>query len=768
VRDPGISAGGFAVKRTENLVDNSTRQAKRAPVTLKIKFKSETLAQFIERYAVDVSPGGIFIRTKEPLAVGTPMKFEFQLRDASPLITGEGTVVWTRENDPARPNAAPGMGVRFDRLGDGSQPILDKILAEKNRAGTGSTATEPQQRLFTDAPTRVTPSPLVGQLIGESKSKLGEMAPPKAGFGDERTDTTPLPRPMPFHSDAEEFPDETFEEATKVRSVEDLIAATAVDRPIERLSKLSPPPPPRATLAHAVPPAPPTPRPSRTVPPPPPGATAAAGATAATTPAPTTPPPEPPPLAPPPAEAKAEAPTTSEAAAPAPELALPPSPTEGEPALPPSPTEGEAALPPSPTEGEAALPAPAPEPAQPAPRRTPPMFPAEAEAAAGDQPAEAAAAAEDPTAEAKAEPATDQPAAEAAAAGAGPTAEAKAEATADQAAAEATPIEAEATGPREPTPTPSAIEAETTRPREPTPASVPTEGEGAFAPETTARVPALPPPPEKKPEPRPATSKRPFGVPPPPPELTDPNRKHGVSAVEQIEQPPGIGTGLIVLAIVFVLALGGLVWFFFIRKAPEEVAPPAPADDTEVSTAPGSAPGGNAAGSNAAGSPAPDVQPDALPPEPPPNAVRTELSSPAPDAMISIPGESFSGPSPLTVDLEKGKQYTIRVIAPGYKQSLVQLIGGQKLAPVKLEPLEHILRISSNPPGAAISIDGDSTGKKTPADVRLTRRQIGQASVKVEVSKRGHTSFSREVPIGDFAVEGDDMVMNLSAQLTEK
>jgi hypothetical protein len=36
-------------------VDPNTRQAKRAPVTLKIKFKSATIDQFIERYAADVS-----------------------------------------------------------------------------------------------------------------------------------------------------------------------------------------------------------------------------------------------------------------------------------------------------------------------------------------------------------------------------------------------------------------------------------------------------------------------------------------------------------------------------------------------------------------------------------------------------------------------------------------------------------------------------------------------------------------------------------------
>src|SRR3954466_589687 len=133
------------------LVDPNTRQGKRTPVTLKIKFKSETIEQFIERYAVDVSQGGIFIRTKEPLAVGTQMKFEFQLRDASPLIGGEGTVVWTRENDPSRPAIAPGMGVRFDRLGEGSQSVLERILAEKTKQAPQRPAVDTTKPpLFTD------------------------------------------------------------------------------------------------------------------------------------------------------------------------------------------------------------------------------------------------------------------------------------------------------------------------------------------------------------------------------------------------------------------------------------------------------------------------------------------------------------------------------------------------------------------------------------------------------------------------------------------
>ncbi|MEZ4366780.1 MAG: TIGR02266 family protein [Kofleriaceae bacterium] len=204
-------------------------QAKRTQVSLKIKFKSETLEAFIERYAVDVSQGGIFIRTKEPQAVGTSMKFEFQLKDQTPLIAGEGTVVWTRENDPTRPNAAPGMGVRFDKLADGSQEVLEKILAEKARMGPSrAQAAETKPPTFQEVPTRIAPSPLVDQL--SSETKVADARARLAGIGASSgshaipEDTTPLPPPTPFQSDAGDFGDAAFSEATKIRTLDELVA----------------------------------------------------------------------------------------------------------------------------------------------------------------------------------------------------------------------------------------------------------------------------------------------------------------------------------------------------------------------------------------------------------------------------------------------------------------------------------------------------------------------------------------------------------------
>jgi uncharacterized protein (TIGR02266 family) len=222
---------------------DSKQPVKRAQVSLKIKFKSETLEAFIERYAVDVSQGGIFIRTKEPQPVGTSMKFEFQLKDASPLLAGEGTVVWTREHDPSRPNAAPGMGVRFDKLGDGSQDVLDKILAAKSKQPARSQAQETKPPEFNEVPTRVAPSPLVNALSSQSAAASLEQTVPAP-----REDLTPLPPPTPFQTDAGKYGSDAFSESTKIRTLEEIAAETGMD-----LGAASAPSKPAPKLAATVP-----------------------------------------------------------------------------------------------------------------------------------------------------------------------------------------------------------------------------------------------------------------------------------------------------------------------------------------------------------------------------------------------------------------------------------------------------------------------------------------------------------------------------------
>jgi uncharacterized protein (TIGR02266 family) len=126
-------------------------------ITLRIKFKSASLDEFISRYGADVSPGGLFIRTKQPLDVGTSLQFEFTLADGGGLLAGLGTVAWVRENDPARANNIPGMGLRFDKLTPESQHTHQLILAEKARKEGKSVGTPYPPTTFVAPAARPTP-----------------------------------------------------------------------------------------------------------------------------------------------------------------------------------------------------------------------------------------------------------------------------------------------------------------------------------------------------------------------------------------------------------------------------------------------------------------------------------------------------------------------------------------------------------------------------------------------------------------------------------
>jgi uncharacterized protein (TIGR02266 family) len=173
-----------------------TQKDPRGPTNLRIKFRSASLDQFIERYAVDVSRGGIFIRTREPLPVDTRLRLEFQLQDATPLLAGEGTVVWIREHDPTRENVTPGMGVRFDKLTPETQPTLEKILAEKTRLEQAGIAAVAQPKGGGMAVRR--PSGVFASLDANARAILGAGLPQAPAEGAATgPESTPISAPPP-------------------------------------------------------------------------------------------------------------------------------------------------------------------------------------------------------------------------------------------------------------------------------------------------------------------------------------------------------------------------------------------------------------------------------------------------------------------------------------------------------------------------------------------------------------------------------------------
>jgi uncharacterized protein (TIGR02266 family) len=119
-------------------MSQDTRKDPRAKiVSLNVRYKSATVDEFIDNHAMDVSKGGIFIKTSTPFPQGTLLKFEIRLAGDQSVIAGVGRVVWKRE--PANAGAgerAAGMGVKFIKLDDASRAVIDRLAASREDAGS--------------------------------------------------------------------------------------------------------------------------------------------------------------------------------------------------------------------------------------------------------------------------------------------------------------------------------------------------------------------------------------------------------------------------------------------------------------------------------------------------------------------------------------------------------------------------------------------------------------------------------------------------------
>ena len=111
------------------------KMARADRVTINREFAS--VDAFIHEYVADVSRSGAFIRSKDPLPIGTAVNLKFTIiLDELETIEGIGEVV--------RVSKSPrGMGVVFTRLSTHSQALLQKMLTPQLPVRSKSTGKRP-------------------------------------------------------------------------------------------------------------------------------------------------------------------------------------------------------------------------------------------------------------------------------------------------------------------------------------------------------------------------------------------------------------------------------------------------------------------------------------------------------------------------------------------------------------------------------------------------------------------------------------------------
>jgi uncharacterized protein (TIGR02266 family) len=104
---------------------------------VRIRLRHADLDTFVEKFAPNVTRGGVFLATRNHQPVGSTVAFEIQLATGQVVLAGDGTVSWVREWNPAEPNRPHGMGVRFVSIATDSKPILARLLRLKETSASG-------------------------------------------------------------------------------------------------------------------------------------------------------------------------------------------------------------------------------------------------------------------------------------------------------------------------------------------------------------------------------------------------------------------------------------------------------------------------------------------------------------------------------------------------------------------------------------------------------------------------------------------------------
>jgi uncharacterized protein (TIGR02266 family) len=103
------------------------RKEKGSRARVKIELDYPDLETFVEKFASNVTRGGVFLQTLEPKPKGAVVRLELLLASGEAALRGEGKVTWVKEPDPDAPDKPCGMGISFVRVDRKTSEVLARI-----------------------------------------------------------------------------------------------------------------------------------------------------------------------------------------------------------------------------------------------------------------------------------------------------------------------------------------------------------------------------------------------------------------------------------------------------------------------------------------------------------------------------------------------------------------------------------------------------------------------------------------------------------------
>lgn len=106
--------------------------ASHTPLTyLRCTLDYPSLDEFVAGYGRNLSNAAVFLPMREPLDVGSGVRFELVLADSQIALRGEGTVSVRAPYEPGAPERLHGVGLRISKLDAASRGVLERVVAYK-------------------------------------------------------------------------------------------------------------------------------------------------------------------------------------------------------------------------------------------------------------------------------------------------------------------------------------------------------------------------------------------------------------------------------------------------------------------------------------------------------------------------------------------------------------------------------------------------------------------------------------------------------------
>jgi type IV pilus assembly protein PilZ len=103
------------------------RKGTRAPIEIRVEYR--TVGSFLSDWVVNISRGGMFIHTKNPLKIGAKVRLVFSLPGMPFLFDVNAEVKWS-QTGPTDRQALPGMGVEFVQVDERVQKRIEAYVKQ--------------------------------------------------------------------------------------------------------------------------------------------------------------------------------------------------------------------------------------------------------------------------------------------------------------------------------------------------------------------------------------------------------------------------------------------------------------------------------------------------------------------------------------------------------------------------------------------------------------------------------------------------------------